>query len=44
MMLSKAEIVALMLIGVLLFCMSFIVVLWVIEIVKEKINEQNKKA
>lgn len=42
-MLSNAEIVALMLIGVLLFCMAFIVVLWVIEIVKEKINEQNKK-
>ena len=35
-MLSTAEIIALMLIGVLLFCMSFIVVLWVIEIVKKK--------
>jgi hypothetical protein len=39
MMLSKAEIVALVLIGVLLFCMAFVVILWVIEIVKEKINE-----
>lgn len=43
-MLSKAEIVALVLIGLLLLCMAFVVVLWVIEIVKEKINEQNKKA
>lgn len=42
-MLSKAEIVALMLIGVLLFCMAFIVVLWVVELIKEVINESNKK-
>lgn len=42
-MLSKAEIVALMLIGVLLFCMVFIVVLWVVGLIKEVINEQNKK-
>lgn len=38
-MLSTAEIIALMLLGVLFFCMSFIVILWVIEIVKKKINE-----
>lgn len=43
MMLSKAEIVALMLIGALLFCMAFIVVLWVVGLIKEVINEQNKK-
>ena len=42
-MLSKAEIIALLLIGVLLFYMAFIVVLWVVELIKEVINESNKK-